>query len=207
VGGKANTGGGGDAAMNFLEGWDLGASYSMELLHRSWLTPVMRFITWLGNDLTLAVVAALAALFFALIGRWRTSGCVAAMALAAFALETNVKKWVNRSRPDLRWVDAQDRKTTPSFPSGHATGAMAIYGGIALSLAAGMRRRGLAGLIVLAGFALALLIAFSRMYLGLHYMSDVVGGLCAGLSCALFFRWVDQTWTVYVSRPIPMRET
>jgi undecaprenyl-diphosphatase len=197
----------GDTAMNFLEGWDLGASYSMELLRRPWLTPVMRFLTHCGDDLTVAAVTVLGAIFFLLIGRWRTACCVAAMALLAFALETNVKKIVNRPRPDLRWVDPQDKKSTPSFPSGHATGSMAVYGGIALSLAAGMRRRSLAALVLLGGFSLALLIAFTRMYLGLHYMSDVVGGLCAGLGCALFFHWVDRAWTVSVSRPVSLRET
>src|SRR5262249_3264904 len=47
---------GAEATMDFLKSWDLGASYGMRSLHREWLTPVMAFITHLGDDLTLKIV-------------------------------------------------------------------------------------------------------------------------------------------------------
>ena len=77
---------------------------------------------------------------------------------------------------------------------------MAAYGGLALSLAAVMENRKVKGLIVAVGFALVLLIGFSRLYLGVHFMSDVLAGFCAGLGCVLLLRWVDEKWTA-LSQP------
>jgi undecaprenyl-diphosphatase len=188
--------------MNFLESWDLGASFGMQGLHREWLTPVMNFVTHLGDLTTLEIVLGIAVVFFLVLRRWRTACCLAATGLAAYALEYSVKPWVKRPRPDLSWV--AHRPTSPSFPSGHALLSMAVYVGIALGLAAMMRRRGLGGLVVVAGMALAVMIGFTRMYLGVHYMSDVVGGFCAGLACALFFAWIDRRWTAAARRMPPV---
>jgi undecaprenyl-diphosphatase len=181
--------------MDFLKSWDLGASYGMRSLHHDWLTPVMEFVTHIGDDRTLKIVVAVAVVLFVVLRRWRTACCVAAAWLLAYTLvDYGVKPWVNRPRPDLAWVT--HRPTSPSFPSGHATLSMAVYASIALGLAAMLRdRRGWAAAAVAVGLGLPVLIGFTRMYLGLHYMSDVVGGFCAGLGCALFFAWLDRRWS------------
>ena len=192
--------------MHFLRGWDLGASYAMAQLHRPWLDPVMEFLTHLGDDTTIKIVVGVAVVLFILLRRWRTACCLAATWLLAYALvDYAVKPWVNRPRPDLAWV--AHRPTSPSFPSGHATLSMAVYAGIALGLVAVLRRRGALALVVVAlGLALPVLIGFTRMYLGLHYMSDVVGGFCAGLGCAVFFAWIDRRWTEAARRTPPAAE-
>jgi undecaprenyl-diphosphatase len=192
--------------MNFLESWDLGGSYGMELLHRPWLTKVMHFITAMGTTHVLAVVALLSFLFFLFIGRWRTGVCVLAAFLLAYGIEHAAKPWVSRPRPDLKWVEDQDKTKSPSFPSGHALLSMALYGSIALSVAAEMETRRRKLLIAAAGLVMPLLIGFSRLYLGVHYMSDVVGGLCAGLACVLLFQWIDQKWTA-ASQPTQLSTT
>ena len=104
--------------MNFLEAWDLGASYAMTLLHRDWLTHVMHFVSALGNTPVIGVVTVLSMLFFLFIGHWRTGICLVAAVLAAYGIEHAAKPWVNRPRPELAWVEAQDKKSTPSFPAG-----------------------------------------------------------------------------------------
>jgi undecaprenyl-diphosphatase len=191
--------------MHFLRGWDYGASYAMEQLHRPWLTRVIEFVTHLGDLTTLEVVLGVAVVFFVVVRRWRTACCVAAAGLSAYALEYSVKPWVNRPRPDLAWV--AHRPASPSFPSGHALLSMAVYAAVAVGLAAMIRRRGgLAKVILALGLALPVLIGFTRMYLGLHYMSDVVGGFCAGLACALFFAWIDRRWTEAARRTPPAAE-
>lgn len=181
--------------MNFLEAWDLGGSYAMNLLHHDWLTHVFHFITALGNSDVLLLVTTLSVLFFIFIDRWRTACCLLATVLLGYGIEQSVKPWVNRPRPELSWVEPQDKTKSPSFPSGHALLGMAVYGGLALSLAAALEDRRVKGLVVAAGGVLVLLVGFSRMYLGVHYMSDVVAGFCAGLGCVLLFRWIDRTWT------------
>src|SRR5262245_60655421 len=78
---------GAEATMDFLKSWDLGASFAMGNLHRGWLTPVMKFITHLGDDLTLIIVVGVAVVFFLAVRRWRTACCVAATWLSAYTLE------------------------------------------------------------------------------------------------------------------------
>jgi membrane-associated phospholipid phosphatase len=186
--------------MNFLEAWDIGARDGMQLLHHAWLTPVIRFISALGSLEVVRLVAILSMLFFIFIGRWRTGLCLVAAILLAYGIEQTAKPWVNRSRPDVKWVEAKDKPKSPSFPSGHAILSMAVYGGLALSLAARMETRKLKVLLVAAGLFLPLLIGFTRLYLGYHYMSDVVGGLSAGLGCVLLFRWIDLKWSAIDQR-------
>src|SRR5437879_3345000 len=120
--------------MNFLEAWDLGGSYGMELLHKqgAWLTPLLRFVTSFGNLGVIWLIALLSSMFFIFIGKWRTAVCLMATILLCKGIEQTVKPWVHRARPELRWVEPRDRSKTPSFPSGHALMAMGLYGCLAL---------------------------------------------------------------------------
>jgi undecaprenyl-diphosphatase len=95
----------------------------------------------------------------------------------ALALEEVVKQLVRRPRPA---VVALVHATGYAFPSGHATRAAAFYGALAIVLARAVRSwPGKVG--VWAGAVLiAALIAFSRMYLRVHYLTDVLGGLGLG---------------------------
>jgi undecaprenyl-diphosphatase len=183
--------------MHSLEAMDLGIKDGLGTLHvhERWLTPLMRFITTLGNTQVLAVVVLLATLFFIFIGRWRVGICLMAAAVASYGIEQTVKPWVGRPRPTVAWAAKQDVPSSPSFPSGHALLSMTVYGTLALSLAAEMERRRTKLLLIAGGLFVALLIGFSRMYLGVHYLTDVLGGLCAGLGCALLFRWIELQWT------------
>ncbi len=194
--------------MEFLEAWDLGAAYGMAVLHKqeAWLTPVMHFITALGNPNVLGLVACLSAIFFALIGRWRTGCCLLAATLAGGGLEYTAKHWVKRPRPEMEWILPADKPNSASFPSGHALGSMVVYGTLALSLAAALEGRKMKAFVLAVGFFLPLLISFSRLYLGVHYMSDVIGGLCAGLGCVLAFRWLEMKWSA-ASQPLAAAAT
>jgi undecaprenyl-diphosphatase len=183
--------------MEFLEAWDLGAAYGMAVLHKqeAWLTPVMHFITALGNTQVLGLVSFLSALFFIFIDRWRVACCLVAAALISYGVSTGTKQWVNRPRPEMEWVLKADKPNNGSFPSGHALVSMAVYGTFALSLAAEIEGRKMKTFVTALGLSLPLLIGFSRLYLGVHYMSDVLGGLCAGLGCVLVFRWIELKWS------------
>ena len=111
------------------------------------------------------------ALFFALT---LTSGtAVAQLAKAAF----------DRARPDL--VDHLDRTMTSSFPSAHATVSMVAYLALALALLRAVERPAFRVYIVATGLALSLIVGISRVYLGVHWPSDVLAGWCLGAAWAL----------------------
>jgi undecaprenyl-diphosphatase len=91
----------------------------------------------------------------------------------------------HRPRPELAFLHLE----TYSFPSGHSTAATAAFGAVAFLLwpRAGTVRRRVA--LVVAAVGLICLVGFSRLYLGVHYLSDVLAGFALGavwLSLCLF---------------------
>lgn len=89
----------------------------------------------------------------------------------------SVKYLVGRSRPEF--LDLASA-TSSSFPSGHSTSSMAVYGFLAFILARHGPSRALSVAATLSLAALILLIGFSRLFLGVHYASDVLGGFLVG---------------------------
>src|SRR5439155_17690729 len=91
-----------------------------------------------------------------------------------------IKNVVDRQRPVYNRIFTSEE--SPSFPSGHAAGSAVGYGMLAYCLAlrwrTWRRRLPLVGVLVL----LVLLIGFSRLYLGVHYLSDVLAGYALGLA-------------------------
>jgi len=99
-----------------------------------------------------------------------------AIVLVGRALSEAQKFWIARVRPDLEPHLVVVR--TSSFPSGHATSSMIFFLTLALVLGEGTRWRGLA---VSAALLLSFLIGISRVMLGVHWPSDVIGGWAFGL--------------------------
>jgi undecaprenyl-diphosphatase len=71
---------------------------------------------------------------------------------------------------------------------------MTLYGALALTIGRRLRSRWLRVLALVFGLGLPLLIGFSRIYLGVHYFTDVLGGWVAGLTLALLAGWADMRW-------------
>lgn len=139
---------------------------------------VMEFITVLGFE---GVVAMVCVVFVALlVVRRRGNALFWALALGgAGALNKGAKLLFRRDRPEL-WMSPAPEHTY-SFPSGHAMGSMAFVAALAV-LAWPTRWRWWA--IVLGGL-FTLLVGFSRVYLGVHFPSDVVAGWSAALAWVL----------------------
>jgi undecaprenyl-diphosphatase len=100
-----------------------------------------------------------------------------ALTLLGQLLMSNLIKWiVNRARPD---IDRLTGFSGPSFPSGHATTAAASYAAFALLLG---RRRSRRTKAVLSGVAagVTVVVAFTRVLLGVHWLTDVLGGIALG---------------------------
>ena len=127
----------------------------------------------------MAVIGVVVAAFLAIRRHWiLLSGWVAAFA-GAGVLTTVLKNVIQRPRPI--GADQFLHGESFSFPSGHALGSLIGYGMLAYLLVLPVDRRRQQLLIVAAAGVLIVAIGFSRLYLGVHYFSDIIGGYAAGL--------------------------
>ena len=142
----------------------------------AWMDGPMRAVTALGYYMVVVPLLAAIVLAFYLKG-WRPSAAMLVISTAGGVFLTTVLKGVfRRARPEL--VDSGYAAGFYSFPSGHATVAVGFYGALALILAYHLRGPA-RWTVVLVGTALVLLIGFSRLYLGVHYPTDVLAGFLA----------------------------
>lgn len=144
--------------------------------HRPVVLAIARVFTALGEPTPLIVASILCALWLWYAGRGRLGLTLFLVALVGRCLMEVQKIWIARPRPDLEPHLAHVRSS--SFPSGHATSSMIFYLALALALTANSRweRSSIAGAILL-----AFLIGTSRVMLGVHWPSDVIGGWAFGL--------------------------
>lgn len=157
--------------MEQLGAADLGALSLAYGQHRPWLHPIMIGLSHAGDALVLASVVVLG-LVWCLVTGWRRGAlALAGAGLASLLLSVGVKYIVGRERPDVSWR-LVGLPGDPSFPSGHALGATAVYGALGWLLA---RRWG-----AIAGVLLGVVVGLTRLYLGVHYPLDVLAGLLAG---------------------------
>ena len=154
-----------------------------------WLIAAMQAISWPGGGpQRTPIVVAIA------LGLWRWRGAAAGLALALAALISNwISGWLKlsfaRVRPDL--VPHLDNVAgSLSYPSGHATSAAVVYLAFALLSPAQWRGR----MLALAAL-LAFLTGLSRIMLGVHYASDVVGGWMLGTAFALLAAELCRRWS------------
>jgi undecaprenyl-diphosphatase len=179
--------------MEYVQAADDGTLIWLGNHHQPWLNAVMKAFTFLGDKWTMLAVVALAATLFFLWGRRRTALIVLLGALLGIGISQGCKYVLKRPRPDVTWRLGEPERT-PSLPSGHSLLSMAILGGIALTLARTLPRRGTRWLVIALGLGLPLLVGVSRPYLGVHYPSDVLAGWTVGLACALLTFWADRRW-------------
>ncbi len=154
---------------------------SFVLAHRTgWLTTGMKVITWLGSAAVIVPMAVILATYFIFRRRdWRPAAGIGAAVGGAIALYDIVKPLVGRARPPAHvWIG---HYSGHAFPSGHATQSIAFYGMAAALLALG--RSGKIRSLLWAGAALVtIVVGTSRLYLGAHWLTDVLGGWALGAS-------------------------
>ena len=143
-----------------------------------WLFETMRDFTSLGSIAVLAVFTVAVAGYWLLSGRRRAAALLVAAFIGTLVVNDLLKLAFDRPRPDAVLQSA--RIFSSGFPSGHAALSSAVYFSASL-LATGVAR---GFLLSLAGF-IVLVIGFSRIYLGVHYPSDVLAGWCVGAGFVL----------------------
>ncbi len=164
-----------------LESADHGAAAGINGLVAgdAWLVAVVKAVTWLGSDGVLWTVVGAAAIVMALRRRWRLAIYLLVTGAGALVLDPVLKSLVGRLRPVVAHPIAHG--TGNSFPSGHSLGSIVCYGAVLLVFLPAARGRWRTAFITVV-VALAALIGISRILLGVHYLSDVVGGWAIGIA-------------------------
>ena len=148
-----------------------------------WFEEMMRDLTALGGVAVLGLLAAAAILYLVLIKR-RGTAIMAAVAIGGGIIASLVlKELFDRARPDL--VPHGSHVYTKSFPSGHSMLSAVTYLTLGAVLARVQQRRLLKIYVIGLALGIAALVGASRVYLGVHWPSDVLAGWAAGSVWAL----------------------
>jgi undecaprenyl-diphosphatase len=142
------------------------------------LTDVLRVLTWSGNGGFLAVVVIVGALLLLQRGLVTDLVFLALAFAGAEVITFGMKQGFRRDRPFFE--DPLATASSFSFPSGHALVSLAVYGALALVVARHLTSRRAAAAVLAAAAVWVLAIGFSRLYLGVHFLSDVLAGYAAG---------------------------
>ena len=160
----------------------------------AWLEEMGRDFTALGGVGVLTLLNLAVFVYLVLQNKARSAVLVLAAIAAGLLLSTLLKIGFDRPRPDL--VPYESAVYTASFPSGHSMMAAITYLTLGALLARVQPRRRLKAYLLLVAIALTLLVGLSRVYLGVHWPTDVLAGWTAGavwaLLCWLAARWLQR---------------
>jgi len=169
--------------------------------HTPALTTMATELTPLGTGIVVLTIVGVSTLFL-----WHTEHRVSAQllltAVAGGIILNNALKLVfNRSRPDVfEWLTTA---SSSSFPSGHAMSATICYGTVAYLVARLQKHHWSRVLTLCVAALLIFLICLTRVYLGVHYPSDVIGGIVVGLAWSGFCMATLEASLVLARRRAP----
>ena len=164
-----------------LESADHGAAADINRLiagHATFVR-VVKAVTWLGSNGVLWTVIGGATVILAIRRRWRLAAYLLVTGAGALVLDPILKSLVGRLRPVVAHPIAHG--TGNSFPSGHSLGSIVCYGAILLVFLPAARGRWRTAFVTVI-VALIALIGISRILLGVHYLSDVLGAWAIGIT-------------------------
>lgn len=177
------------AAANNLHDWVRQAPLAVNAL---------QVVSFTGSAVWFYGVVGLAALYLWRRGHPRLALFLVVTGLLGGAIDTVVKELVNRPRPSLE--DPVATAYGKSFPSGHAMVATVCYGALLLTFMPVIARRWRT-MVLGSGLLWVLLIGFTRLALGVHYITDVVGGYLLGLAWLAASTAAFSIWRVERGKP------
>jgi undecaprenyl-diphosphatase len=184
--------------MDFLRSldWSTYTWFQWQTRHRPRLNAVMLDLTTLGGESVLTVVVLFALGFLLALRRYRTAGFVLAAVIGGVLLMDAIKAVVGRERPPEPMAGLVYAPHSPSFPSGHAMVSAVVYLTLALVAAPAFPGRRVRAYLVGSSLVLVFLVGLSRIYLGVHFVTDVLAGWLGGLAWALGCRWLEENWVL-----------
>lgn len=161
---------------------DLSIHNMMQGLRNAPADEIMTIVTMLGDGAVMITVALVMVVWLLWRREWRIAAAVFVAIFAARLFVPLMKLWLQRPRP----VELSGLPEVFSFPSGHTTFATVTLGVFAVLATHGLRSWGKAVVFAATGIAI-IAIAYSRIYLGAHWMSDVLGGFLFGAAMIAAF--------------------
>lgn len=148
----------------------------------------IRDVTALGSFSVTGLVLLVTAAFILATGEWREALGLVAVVASGVVVVMLLKAGVDRPRPEL--VPFGPHVATASFPSGHAAKASLVATSVVLTLWYRLRHRPARAVLVVVAVTTTLAVGASRVYLGVHWPSDVLGGWLIGAGWALLGWWL-----------------
>ena len=172
-----------------IEHFDLVVINFIQGMEMSWLTPIVKVFAWIGSGYVVAPITIITFLLLFFVYRYRAQAfLLVTVILGTVILNELLKIYFRRERPEIyRILDAAGF----SFPSGHTMMAFSLYTIIAYIVWRNMRTTLNRVLLIIFTTFMILMISTSRIYLGVHYPSDIVGGFIASAF------WVSIAIAVY----------
>ncbi len=155
------------------------------------LTAFMRIITEMASARFLQVAFAVLMIIYIIRKNWYRSVEIIIIGIGGYIMNYLLKLAFQRVRPADPLIEGH---TNFSFPSGHATSAFIFYGLIAYLLYKSSIPAALKYSLAAFSIILAILIGFSRIYLRVHYPTDVLAGFCIGFAWLLLCTWMFGRW-------------
>jgi undecaprenyl-diphosphatase len=154
-------------------------------LGQPWVTEVMRDLSGLGSEAVLTLFTTIAVLYIALLQRRRLAVLVASSVISGTALVSLFKAMFGRSRPDGAFSELV--VSSLSFPSGHASMSAIVFLTVGVLLASTRSAWAERSFILAASGLMTLLVGLSRVAMGVHWATDVIGGWAFGSAWALLW--------------------
>ena len=149
-----------------------------------WIEEMGRDITALGGVAVLSLITLVVSVFFLLLQRWGSALYVLVTVGGGIAISSLAKDFVDRPRPDL--VPHGSIVHTASFPSGHSMMAAIVYLSLGVLIARVQPHYRLKLFAMVTAITLTLMVGISRVYMGVHWPTDVAAGWLAGGAWAMF---------------------
>ncbi len=163
--------------IEIITQFDLLVNKQAALIHNPVLTKIMLVITNIGGTACMVTLSILVFAFLAYKKRWRHALLFSVSMAGALILELLLKILVHRQRPENSLVQTSGY----AFPSGHATVALVFFSLLIYLFKDDIKKELLKHVFIISSIFLALLIGFSRIYLNVHWLTDVIGGFALGL--------------------------
>ncbi|MHA6259086.1 phosphatase PAP2 family protein [Sporosarcina sp. CAU 1771] len=169
----------------------------VQALETPWLTSLLKFFTWIGSGFIAVLLACIVSLILFFVFQYKNQAALLLVGIAGTGLLNIILKlFFKRERPEIyRLADASGY----SFPSGHTMLAFSLYILLGFIVWRNVTTRASRVLLVISIGMMITLIAGSRIYLGVHYPSDIAGGI---LASALWIVPLLVAYRTYIARKI-----